>query len=59
MAKCMKCDKTPMFGSNRPWSKKRTNRRFNVNMQKVTVFEGGRKQQLTLCSRCLRTMAKA
>ena len=32
-AVCDICAKGPGFGHNVPWSKKKTNRRFNVNVQ--------------------------
>ncbi|GAB4578892.1 MAG: 50S ribosomal protein L28 [Anaerolineales bacterium] len=58
MAKCQTCGKTTTFGHNVPWSKKATRRTFKPNLQKVLVFEGGRKVQKLLCTRCIRTMAK-
>lgn len=58
MAKCSSCGKTTTFGQNRPWSKKATKRTFKANLQKVSVYEGGRKVQKVLCTRCLRTMVK-
>ena len=42
MAKCEGCSKGPQFGNNRPWSKKATRRRWDVNVQKITVMEGGK-----------------
>ena len=42
MAKCQQCGKGPQFGNNRPWSKKATRRRWNVNIQKVSVLEDGK-----------------
>ena len=35
-----------------------TNRPFHPNLQKVTVIEKGRKVQLLLCAKCIRTLAK-
>ncbi|HLF88051.1 MAG TPA: bL28 family ribosomal protein [Anaerolineales bacterium] len=58
MAKCNNCGKTTAFGRNVPWSKKSTRRTFKANLQKVSVFEGGRKVQKTLCTRCIRSMAR-
>ena len=58
MAKCEMCGKTTTFGQNRPWSKKATKRQFKANLQKVTVYEGGRKVRKTLCTRCIRTLVK-
>lgn len=59
MAKCDMCGKGPQFGQNRPFSLKATKRRFNVNIQKVTVVENGRKKTMKLCTRCLRTLSKS
>lgn len=58
MAKCERCGKKTAFGRNRPWSKKATRREFRPNLQKVTVFEGGRKIRKTLCTKCIRTLVK-
>jgi len=35
-----------------------TNRPFHPNLQKVTIFEHGRKVQKLLCTKCIRTLAK-
>jgi large subunit ribosomal protein L28 len=35
-----------------------TNRKFLPNLQKVTVYENGRKLQKSLCTKCIRTMVK-
>lgn len=58
MAKCAHCGKTTTFGHNRSFSLRATNRKFKPNLQKVTVIEKGRKSQLTLCTKCIRTMVK-
>ncbi len=58
MAVCESCGKTTKFGRNVPWSKKSTPRKFKPNLQKVSVFENGRKVRKTLCTRCLRTLVK-
>ncbi len=58
MAKCASCGKKTTFGRNRPWSKKATSRTFKPNLQKVSVFEGGRKIRKTLCAKCIKTLAK-
>ncbi|PWH12548.1 MAG: 50S ribosomal protein L28 [Anaerolineae bacterium] len=58
MAKCAHCGKTTTFGHNRSFSMRATNRKFKPNLQKVTVIEKGRKSQLTLCTKCIRTMVK-
>jgi large subunit ribosomal protein L28 len=58
MAKCEACGKTTQFGQNRPWSKKSTKRTFKPNLQKVTVFEDGKKVSKVLCTRCIRSLTK-
>lgn len=58
MAKCSECGKKTTFGQNRPWSKKATKRKFKPNLQKVSVFESGRKVQKLMCTRCIRTLVK-
>ncbi len=59
MAKCDNCSRPPQYGNNRPWSKKATRRRWNLNVQKVKVLENGRIISKTLCTSCLRTAAKS
>jgi large subunit ribosomal protein L28 len=59
MAKCERCGKGPLFGQNRPFSLKATKRRFNPNIQKVTLIENGKKKTVKLCTRCLRTVSKS
>jgi len=58
MAKCEMCGKETTFGKNRPWSKKATLRTFKPNLQKVTVYENGKKVRKVLCTRCIRTLSK-
>jgi large subunit ribosomal protein L28 len=58
MAKCAACGKGPQFGHNRPFSLKATNRRFNVNVQKVSIYEAGQRRSVMLCTRCMRTASK-
>jgi large subunit ribosomal protein L28 len=58
MARCERCGKGPQFGHNRPFSLKATNRRFNVNIQRISVYEAGQRRSAYLCTRCMRTAAK-
>ncbi len=58
MAVCESCGKKTTFGRSVPWSKKKTRRQFKPNLQKVSVYEDGRKVTKTLCTRCLRTSVK-
>jgi large subunit ribosomal protein L28 len=59
MAKCEICGKKTTFGRNRPWSKKATRRTFRPNLQKITVYDEGRKVRQVLCTKCIRTMVKS
>ncbi|MQG21380.1 MAG: 50S ribosomal protein L28 [SAR202 cluster bacterium] len=58
MAKCQVCGRGPQFGHNVSHSNRKTNRRWNVNVQRATVVNNGKKQRLRLCTRCLRTTSK-
>jgi large subunit ribosomal protein L28 len=59
MAKCEQCGKGPQFGQNRPFSLKATKRRYDVNVQRVTLYDSGRKRRAHLCTRCMRSGSKA
>lgn len=58
MARCQNCSRGPQFGNNRPWSRKATRRRWNVNIQKVNVMEKGQVVSKRLCTSCVRTLSK-
>lgn len=58
MAKCERCGKTTTFGHNRSFSMRATNRKFRPNLQKVTLFVGGRQVRKVLCAKCIRTLVK-
>ena len=58
MAKCERCGKKTTFGHNRSFSMRATNRAFRPNLQKVMLFENGRKVKKVLCTRCIRTLSK-
>ena len=67
MAKCDVCGRGTIFGRNirhkhsGRWVRKapRTNRVFRVNVQKRTLRLDGLALRLKICTRCLRTQAKA
>ncbi len=59
MAVCDKCGKKTTFGHNVSFSMRATNRAFHPNLQKVMVFEKGRKVHKTMCARCIRSMVKS
>lgn len=53
-AVCDVCAKGPGFGHNKPWSKKKTNRRWNPNIQRVRAVVGGAPKRLNVCTSCLK-----
>ena len=55
MAKCYVCQRSAMYGHNVSHAKNRTNRRFDVNLQKTTIREGNKAKKVDICTRCLRT----
>jgi large subunit ribosomal protein L28 len=58
MAKCENCGKTTNFGHNRSHSLVATKREFRPNLQRVTVYEDGKKVRKLLCTRCIKTLTK-
>lgn len=58
MAKCESCGKHTQFGRNKSFSQKRTRRTFKPNLQKTKVLEDGKLIQKTLCTKCIKAMAK-
>lgn len=57
-AKCEVCAKGPGFGHNKPWSKKKTNRRWNPNIQRRSYFlpSEGRRVTLTVSTKGIKTI---
>ena len=54
-AVCEVCGKGPGFGHNVPWSKKKTNRRWNPNIQRVrAVVSPGTVRRVDVCTGCLK-----
>jgi large subunit ribosomal protein L28 len=55
MAKiCHSCGKGPAFGHSRSHSMVATKRRFNPNLQKVRIDDGGTPRRVHVCTRCLK-----
>ena len=55
MAKvCHVCNKGPAFGNSRSHSMVATKRRFNPNLQKVRIVDGGARMRAYVCTRCLK-----
>jgi large subunit ribosomal protein L28 len=59
MAKCENCGKTTTFGHNRSFSMHATNRKFRPNLQRVSIYENGKKVRKVLCAKCIKSMAKS
>jgi len=57
--KCAHCGKTTTFGHNRSFSLRATNRKFQANLQRVSLLENGRMVKKVLCTKCIRTAAKS
>ncbi|MFC7621190.1 50S ribosomal protein L28 [Microlunatus sp. GCM10028923] len=54
-AVCDICAKRPGFGNNVPWSKKKTKRRWNPNIQRVrAAVSGGATKRVNVCTSCLK-----
>ena len=54
-AVCDVCGKRPGFGHNGPWSKKKPNRRWNPNIQRVRVVVEGTHKRMNVCTSCLKS----
>ena len=59
MARCENCVRTRMAGNNVSHSKRHTKRRWSLNVQKATLDINGKRQQVNLCTRCMRTSQKS
>ena len=53
-AVCDICAKGPGFGHNVPWSKKKTNRRWNPTIQRIRVTMSGTTKRMNVCTSCLK-----
>ena len=54
-AVCDVCGKRPGFGHNVPWSKKKTNRRWDPNIQSMRVADGGNTKKVNVCTTCIKS----
>jgi len=59
MAKCYICGRGPQFGHNVSHSNVKTNRKWQINIQKRTIVENGRSKRVSMCAKCLKTLHKA
>ncbi len=58
MAKCEMCGKIPQFGRSRSKAFNTTNRKFKPNIQRVRVQKNGQRVRMSLCAKCIKTLAK-
>ena len=58
--RCELTGKEPMFGHNVSHSNRKTNRRFDPNLQKITFYSEALRRRIPLrvCTRALRTVQK-
>jgi len=56
---CQICDKRRATGNNVSHSNRKTKRTFTPNLQKVTLDINGKKGQLRVCSKCIKTLGKS
>ena len=53
-AVCDVCGKKPIFGKKLSHSHRRTNRRWNPNIQRVRAIVDGTPKRVNVCTRCLK-----
>ncbi|MEX1021121.1 MAG: 50S ribosomal protein L28 [Litorilinea sp.] len=60
MPKCVLSGKKPLFGNNVPWSKKKTRRAWQPNVQKYTLYvpELGRSITIKASAKAMRSVDK-
>jgi large subunit ribosomal protein L28 len=58
MATCETCGKKAATGMNVSFSKRHTKRKFRVNTQNVKVLIGDKFVRMTLCTKCMKALAK-
>ena len=58
MAKCQHCGKTPQFGQSRSKAFNTVKRKFKPNLQRISVYEDGKRTRKVLCTKCIKTLAK-
>lgn len=54
-AVCDICAKKPSFGNNVPWSKKKTRRRWDPNIQRVHAVVNGTSKRMNVCTTCIKS----
>lgn len=53
-ATCDVCGKKPSFGNSISHSHRRTSRRWNPNIQRLRVNEGGTPKRIQVCAACIK-----
>jgi large subunit ribosomal protein L28 len=51
---CEVCGKKPSFGKSVSHSHRRTNRRWNPNIQRIRAVVGGSTKRVDVCTSCIR-----
>ena len=51
---CEVCGKKPSFGKSVSHSHRRTNRRWNPNIQRIRAVVGGTTKRIDVCTSCIR-----
>ena len=52
---CEVCGKAPIFGKKISHSHRRTNRRWNANVQRVRAIVDGSPRRLHVCTSCIKS----
>lgn len=55
MAKCDICGKTPQFGKQISHSHRLSNRKWSVNIQKVSIKTNNTVKKVNICTKCLKS----
>ena len=56
---CEICGRGKMAGKNVSFSNKKSNRTYELNLQKTIVEVGGQEKTVKACTKCIRTAKKA
>ena len=56
---CEICGKGKMSGKNVSHSNRKSNRSWDVNLQKTTVEVDGKEKTVRACTKCIKTQKKA
>ncbi len=56
---CELCGKGKMAGHNVSHSNRKSNRTYEVNLQKTTVVVDGKEKTVKACTKCIKTAKKA